>query len=123
MARLEELFATHSNRALYLGEICAAVGVSERTLRVCCQEHLGMGPIRYLWLRRIHLVRRALVGADVRQTTVSRVAADFGFWEFGRFSVAYRKLFGETPSTTLRRPPSHVTYDANPFAFATANFA
>ena len=31
------------------------------------------------------------------------IAADFGFWEFGRFSGQYRRLFGELPSETLRR--------------------
>ena len=62
-----------------------------------------MGPIRYLTLRRMHLVRRALLRAD-SSTTVTRIATDHGFWELGRFSVAYRTLFGETPSESLRRP-------------------
>ena len=88
---------------MYLGEICATIGVSERTLRVCCEEHLGMGPIRYLWLRRIHLARRALMLADPATTTVTQIATDHGFWELGRFAVAYRKLFGESPSASLRR--------------------
>ena len=55
IASLEDLLAANRDRPLYLAEICAATGVSERTLRVCCHEHLGMGPVRYLWLRRMHL--------------------------------------------------------------------
>jgi AraC-like DNA-binding protein len=101
--RFEELLSANCDRPMYLGEICAAIGVSERTLRVCCEEHLGMGPIRYLWLRRIHLARRALMLADPATTTVTEIATDHGFWELGRFAVAYRKLFGESPSASLRR--------------------
>jgi AraC-like DNA-binding protein len=86
-----------------LSEICGAIGVSERTLRDCCQDHLGMGPHRYLWLRRMHLTRRALRDADPARTSVTELATAHGFWELGRFSVEYRNLFDETPSTTLRR--------------------
>ena len=104
VARFEEFLEANPNTPLYLPEICAAIGAAERTLRAACEGHLGMGPIRYLFLRRMHLVRRALLRAD-GPTTVTRIATDHGFWELGRFSVAYRELFGETPSETLRRPP------------------
>jgi AraC-like DNA-binding protein len=104
VARLEEFLEANRGRALYLTEICAAIGVAERTLRFACEEHLGMGPIRYLSLRRMHLVRRALLLADASKKTVTQLATDHGFWELGHFSVSYRALFGETPSETLRRP-------------------
>ena len=104
VARFEEFLEANPNTPLYLPEICAAVGAAERTLRAACEEHLGMGPIRYLALRRMHLVRRALSLADHRSTNVTRVATDHGFWELGRFAVAYRTLFGEPPSATLQRP-------------------
>jgi AraC-like DNA-binding protein len=67
LARLEDVLAANHDRPLYLAEICGSIAVSERTLRLCCQEHLGMGPIQYLWLRRMNFAHRALVRATVRR--------------------------------------------------------
>jgi AraC-like DNA-binding protein len=105
MRRLEEVLEANPDRTLYSAELCAAAGVSARTLLACCREHLGMGPKRYLLLRRMHLARRALLMADPATVTVTEVATNYGFWELGRFSVAYRSLFGESPPASLRRPP------------------
>jgi AraC-like DNA-binding protein len=104
MRRLEEVLMADPEEPLYMAELSAQVGTSYWTLRNCCLEYLGMSPKRYLLLRRMHLARRALQRADPERTTVTEIASDYGFWEFGRFSVAYRSLFGESPSTALRRP-------------------
>jgi AraC-like DNA-binding protein len=106
VARFEAFIEAHPNTPLYLDEVCAAVGVAERTLRAACEDHLGMGPIRYLTLRRMHLVHRALRRTPSNSATVTQIATAHGFWELGRFSVAYRELFGEPPLATLRRPPN-----------------
>jgi AraC-like DNA-binding protein len=103
MRRFRRVVEESPERALYLPEICKAIGVSERTLRVCCHEHLAIGPKRYLTLRRLHLARRALQRAEAAEATVTEVAMRFGFWQLGRFAVEYRALFGEAPSATLRR--------------------
>jgi AraC-like DNA-binding protein len=103
--RFEEYLEANPNTPLYLSEICAVVGAAERTMRAACEDHLGMGPIHYLALRRMHLVRRALLRVDSSTATVTRIATDHGFWELGRFAVAYHALFGEPPSATLQRPP------------------
>jgi AraC-like DNA-binding protein len=103
MRRLEEALMANPKEPLYMPELSAQVGASYWTLRDCCLEYLGMSPKRYLWLRRMNLARRALRNADAERTTVTEIATDYGFWELGRFSVAYRTLFGEKPSITLRR--------------------
>jgi|SRR5215475_14581670 len=95
-----------------VAKICAAIGVAERTLRLRCQEHLGMSPYRFLWLHRMQQVRLALAEADPKITSVTEVAGNHGFTELGRFSVAYRNLFGESPSTTLRRLHSQSSCDS-----------
>ena len=105
MRRFSRLLTDRPAETLFMEDVGAAIGTSARTLRDCCHEHIGMGPKRFLMLRRMNLVHRALQHADSKKTTVTALATEFGFWELGRFAVAYRELFGETPSATLLRPP------------------
>ena len=105
MRRFHAMIEESLEQALYVPEICRAIGVSERTLRVCCQEQLGMSPKSYLLKRRMHFARRDLRHAVPTVTTVTEVAARYGFWHFGRFAHEYKQLFDELPSGTLGRPP------------------
>jgi transcriptional regulator GlxA family with amidase domain len=92
------------DQPLYIPELCKEIGVSDRTSRVCCQEQLGMSPKRYLLLRRMHLARRALRNSSAAAATVTEIATQYGFWQFGRFAGEYNSLFGELPSATLGHP-------------------
>ena len=103
MRRFHRVVEEHLDDPLYITELCKEVGASERTLNTCCHEHLGMGPKHYLLLRRMHMVRRELHESAPGATTVTEVAARYGFWQFGRLAVEYKALFGEAPSATLAR--------------------
>jgi AraC-like DNA-binding protein len=103
MRRFRRVLEENPNQPLYIPEICKVIGVSDRTLRVCCQEQLGIGPKRYLLLRRLNFARRALRRASPGTTTVTEIATRYGFWHFGRFAGEYQSLFGEPPSVTLAR--------------------
>lgn len=103
MRRFRRLLEENPDRALYIPEVCVAIGVPERTLRLCCQEHLGTSPKQFLVLRRMHLAQRALLSATAAEISVTEVATRFGFWHFGRFAGTYRSVFGESPGATLRR--------------------
>ena len=65
IARFEEALAKHSEQQLKIPEICTLIGVSERTLRTCCAEFLGMSPSRYLRLLRLNMARAALQHAEL----------------------------------------------------------
>jgi transcriptional regulator GlxA family with amidase domain len=88
---------------LSLSDICAAVGVAQRTLNLACEEFLGESAVQYARNRRLDRVRERLLASDPSTTRVTSVAMQYGFWELGRFAQAYRIRFGEHPSETLRR--------------------
>jgi AraC-like DNA-binding protein len=103
MIRFERWLTSDVNGKKHAAKICAMLGISERLLRSLCNEQLGMSLMSYVKLRRMWRVRNALRlgGGDGR--SVKGVARQFGFNSRGRFAVSYNALFGESPSTTLRR--------------------
>jgi AraC-like DNA-binding protein len=101
--KFQDAVEANLDRPLLTHELSRMIGVPERSLRKICQEQMGISPMRFLALRRLHLARQALLQADHRTTTVTSIALGLGVWELGRFAVAYKSLFGESPSATLRR--------------------
>jgi AraC-like DNA-binding protein len=101
--RFENLLESRSGRAPREKEVATALGVSVRLLRTCCAEDLGMSPMRYIRLRAMHNVQNVLHAAVPGVMSVSRIAHCHGFRDLSRFAAAYRSLFGELPSVTLRR--------------------
>lgn len=90
-------------RAIGPAEVAEAAGVSVRTLQHLFQHELSQPVTRYIADRRLDRVRSEL--ADVPPTSrqsVARIASRWGFQHLGRFSVAYKQRFGESPSQTLR---------------------
>ena len=102
----EDYALAHTGDRLYVTDLCAAAGVSERTLEYAFQEVMGMSPMAYLTRLRLHRVRQVLRMAPHGSTSVSAQALNWGFWHFGDFSRAYKNCFGELPSETLRRKPA-----------------
>jgi AraC-like DNA-binding protein len=98
---LRDLPERPAGEPMAVAEACAALRITQRTLHACCAEQIGVGPKRYLMLRRLHLAHRALREAAAG-TRVTEIATRYGFWELGRFAMTYRGVFGQLPSTTIR---------------------
>lgn len=102
-----DYLAAAPGRPIGSEEIGAATGVTPRFVNQCFDAVYGVSVQRYLRHRRMAEARRRLAAGEAG-VLVKQVALDLGFWHFGRFALAYRDLFGETPSQTLatggRRP-------------------
>lgn len=85
-----------------IAELAAVAGTSGRTLQRQFLTFLGKTPremLREIGFKRAR--RELLQGAAGLK--VMDVAMRCGFPHFGRFAVAYRRRYGETPSQTLKR--------------------
>ncbi|MUM18862.1 AraC family transcriptional regulator [Mycobacterium sp. CBMA271] len=99
-----ERIEKHPEFPLTIEKLANDAGVSVRALQQGFHDLVGCSPMAYLREVRLNRARDALASADPRSgASVTDIALDWGFMHLGRFSVEYRRRFGESPSQTLRR--------------------
>jgi AraC-like DNA-binding protein len=92
----------HAADPISVADVAIAARVTCRTLQQHFRRFLGMSPATYLLHLRLerahcHLLRSATAA------NVTAIALRHGFTHLGRFSIAYKRMYGESPSATLRR--------------------
>ena len=108
LKRALDYIRTAGNNPITVSKLCIVSNVSQRTLEYAFHQTFGVSPLRFLQLRQFHMARRGLLAADGKKSTVSEIANTNGFYQVGRFAVRYKKLFHESPSQTLMRPPMQI---------------
>lgn len=95
----------HGHRQPTVGELCGVAIASESRLRRAFLDVVGLPPTQFFQVRVLSQLRDLLLAADPATSTVTALASSLGLTQFGRVAVRYRRLFGESPSATLRRDP------------------
>ena len=98
----EMMLAERAREAPAIGAVAESLGVSARTLSEGFRRFRGITPRAFLRERRLEGLRADLTAAPPG-ATVTSIAADWGYVNFGALAGAYRKRFGELPSQTLKR--------------------
>ena len=97
----QEYIETNFRSPIHLEDLCKHTGGGIRSLQRCFREYFDLTVSDYLKTVRLDATHRALTAADSREVNVTQIALNKGFTHLGRFSVAYRRRFGESPSETL----------------------
>ena len=87
-------------------DLCRLAGTSKSVLYSAFDEVLGVSPKHYLLHRRLSMARQKLLTVEPTRNSITSIAVGHGFFEFGRFSQYYRRVFGESPRDTLQRRAS-----------------
>jgi AraC family ethanolamine operon transcriptional activator len=88
-------------------DLCTVAGTSRRTLEYAFREYFGTSPRQFVKALKLNAARGDLLRANHGSVRVVKIASSWGFSHMGQFATDYRRMFGETPSETLRR--SHPT--------------
>jgi AraC-like DNA-binding protein len=102
LRNVEDWIESHLAQPITVGRLCEVAGVGERALCKAFEARRGMSPMRFVTERRLAAAHARLVAAG-SATDVTEIASELGFTHLGRFAIAYREVFGELPSQTLRR--------------------
>lgn len=99
---VEEWLEVRLAEPLDLAALCRVAGIEARGLRKSFQQRRGMSPMQWVLSRRMAAARLRLLTAAPGES-VTTISLDCGILHHGRFSVAYRQRYGESPSVTLAR--------------------
>lgn len=102
LIRAKQYIHDNAREALHMEDIEVAAGVSRFKLCEAFRKYFALSPMVYLKKYRLHAVRQEILEHGSARN-ISAIAMGWGFTHLGRFSAEYRKLFDESPSTTLQR--------------------
>jgi AraC-like DNA-binding protein len=87
---------------LAVADLCRMAGVAKSRLHQAFSEIYGISPGAYLHRLRLTSIREKLLSDEAPPRSIKDVAIEHGFLSSGQFARAYRNMFGELPSQTLR---------------------
>ncbi|MFD5270290.1 helix-turn-helix transcriptional regulator [Streptomyces sp. NPDC058335] len=92
----------HAGEPITVADIAAAAHVTVRAVQYAFRRHLDTTPLAQLRRVRLAHAHDDLRAADpLDGTTVTDVAARWGFFHPGRFATLYRSAYGHPPHRTL----------------------
>ncbi|MBO0345597.1 helix-turn-helix domain-containing protein [Roseibium limicola] len=97
MNKVRDYLLAHLDDDLNIGTVARETGTSVRSLQRKFREHFGEPVFEYVRQARLFKAREALLREGV---SVSEAATLAGYNRIGSFSAAFKRQFGECPSTS-----------------------
>ena len=99
--RIRHYVHEHLEWPITLADLCRVTDLGARSLQGMFRERLGVSPMQYVRAERLNRAHALLLGNVCAH--VSEAARLSGYWHMAQFAADYRKMFQETPSSTLKR--------------------
>ncbi|MGV2977003.1 AraC family transcriptional regulator [Roseibium alexandrii] len=101
LKRAVDMIRDRMREDISLIDLARHAGTTPRNLQIVFKREMDLTPVQYLQQCRLNLARHLLLARN-GDIPVSDVAELSGHRHLGRFSLAYKKRFGESPKATAR---------------------
>jgi len=101
--KVRETMHEHIDTIYTVGELAKELQISSRTLQYHFRKKLGITPKQYLHQLRLNAIRAELLACSPEEAKISDIILRYGFFRPSHFGAEYKRVFGETPSQTLKR--------------------
>jgi AraC-like DNA-binding protein len=98
---IEDYIFANLDTAITREALADRAGVSIRSLSRAFEKKYALGPMAFIRQRRLDACYIQLRGSERGAVTVAEIASSHGFGHKGKFAIAYKSIFGESPSATL----------------------
>jgi AraC-like DNA-binding protein len=103
LTRAIDFIQANANLDISVVDIARASHVTIRAVQLAFRRHLNTTPMTYLRRVRLQSAHEQLRAAHPSDgTTITDIAARWGFADPSRFAALYRRTYGRLPSDTLR---------------------
>ena len=99
--QVEDYIQAHLKDNITIDDLVDISGVSSRSIFNGFKSFRGTTPMKYILQARLEKVREELM-LPFQDKSVTDIATKWNFTQLGRFSATYKKVYGESPSDTLR---------------------
>jgi AraC-like DNA-binding protein len=103
VSRAREYLLANLDQPFSMQALCRVTARTERVLQYVFREVYGVSPQAWFQVMKLNAVHRELRSKGPGDVRITDVAMRSGFTHLGRFSVDYRRLFGERPIDTLKK--------------------
>ena len=103
LSHAEDYICANLETAITRDDLANIAGASIRSLSRAFEKKYGIGPMAFVRQRRLDACYTRLRGSEPGTTTVTDVAMSYGFNHVGKFAIAYKEAFGESPSASLQK--------------------
>ena len=83
-------------------QLAKELKIGERQLHNAFKKNYGLTPKKFLQQLRLNAIKEELLASNPKNTATSDVAFKYKFLHMSHFTNEYKKLFGQTPSSTLQ---------------------
>lgn len=103
VGRARDYLLANLDQPFSMQALCRVTGRTERVLQYVFREVYGVSPQAWFQVMKLNTIHRELRSKGPGDVRITDVAMRSGFTHLGRFSVDYRRLFGERPIDTLKK--------------------